>query len=61
MKSEVVVTPPASQALAVRPHIVEHGVDLSATSRVILIRYQERDHLGHYRGPTSMVDINMVT
>ena len=30
-----------------------------ATSHVILIRYQERDHLGHYRGPTLMVDINM--
>ena len=24
--------------------------DLSATSHVILIRYQERDHLGHYKG-----------
>ena len=35
--------------------------DLSATYHVILIRYQERDHLGHYRGPTFMVDINMVT
>ena len=36
--------------------------DLSATSHVILIRYQERDHLGHLiKGPTLMVDINMVT
>ena len=35
--------------------------DLSASSPVILIRYQERDHLGHYRGPTLMVDMNMVT
>ena len=26
--------------------------DFSATSHVILIRYQERDHLGHYKGPT---------
>ena len=34
---------------------------LSATSHVILIRYQERDHLGHYKGPTFMVGINMVT
>ena len=28
MKLEVVVTPPASQALAVRPYNVEHGVVL---------------------------------
>ena len=35
--------------------------DLSAASHVILIRHRERDHLGHYKGPTFMVDINMVT
>ena len=35
--------------------------DLLATSHVILIRYQERDHLGpHYRG-LFMDDIDMVT